>query len=206
MQPEVEMRQQQLEECLFRHEEGLRIPKLLETLPALHPPDLENCPQRIIVPAVKVLSGHDQYLALAGIRLHQILSAELFREKAGATREASLARLCRERWANLATVLAAMPQPIESYLVIRGPPTTDDGAIAFLAAARAADHRQAEHGCRHAWTALWSILQSSLDYVELQPIHHAATLERTVRRVSAGQLHHRDTSSPAQDGGGRWCS
>jgi hypothetical protein len=63
---------------------------LLEIVPALRLPiPEERSQEKKPGLAVTVVSAHDQWLALVGIRLQRLLCAELFREKAGVTAHGS---------------------------------------------------------------------------------------------------------------------
>ncbi len=129
----------------------------------------------------------DGFIAFAGIELRSILSAELFREAAGASGNLSgisIAQLCHDRWTDLASTLAALPTHIELFAITGGAAEqseqVDDAAITFLVAGRGADKREAESNCQSSHDNLWQLLTTILDYAELVFITEERRLERAI--------------------------
>lgn len=119
---------------------------------------------------------HSGAMALDGVGVRSVLSAELFREFAGLASAGAdeLAAACQARWIALADALAALAEPLEFFLVL-GSAGGPDGAgrvsrTAFLAAGRGDTPEEARQTCaRHAAT-LRTLLETTLDYAELEPL------------------------------------
>ena len=124
-------------------------------------------------------------MAIAGLQLRRILSAELFLEMAGMSggRAAAVAGPCQDRWTDMADCLAALVDPVEAYLVIGSraleqPP--HDAVVAFLAVGRGRTKAAAAASCRRAFADLRTVLVTVLDYAELQPISDRKFLRQVV--------------------------
>lgn len=149
------------------------------------------------MPSWNILTMPDRSgnISFAGIGLRSILSAELFREASGLTwsnmgGSSTVASLCHDRWTDLASTLASLPEEIELFVVTSnaGRQLVSDAteqAITFLAVGRGASEAEAEARCRAASDNLWTTLVTILDYVELAPITEMIELERVVSAIES---------------------
>ncbi|MBZ5538110.1 MAG: ATP-binding protein [Acidobacteriia bacterium] len=122
------------------------------------------------------LSG---FLTFSGIRIRRILSTELFYELVGASSrfesgKTGLAAQCRVRWTDLADTLAALPEPAEMIAIFGSHPDTSKDTrevfVGFLSIGRGPSGAEAEKRCVEAQRNLWVLVETILDYAELEPI------------------------------------
>jgi hypothetical protein len=124
--------------------------------------------------------------------MSRVLSAELFREYAGLSQSSEgsaseLATQCHNRWIDLADSLAALPEPAELIAVMGSrPEATDDSAwvsVSFLSLGRGSNATDAEANCAHSRLNLWTLLETILDYAELEPIADKGILEGVIKHL-----------------------
>ena len=124
--------------------------------------------------------------------MSRVLSAELFREYAGLSQTSDgsasgLATQCHNRWIDLADSLAALPEPAELVVVIGSrPDATDESAgvsVSFLSLGRGSSTAEAGANCAHARLNLWTLLETILDYAELEPIAEKEPLEGAINHL-----------------------
>ncbi|NCJ08077.1 type IV secretion system DNA-binding domain-containing protein [Synechococcales cyanobacterium C] len=138
----------------------------------------------------------ETYLALGGVYIQQLLSAELFRDLAGYPLRGpaqDIALLCRERWLTLSDAIATLPEPLECFLLVIGQPNQlmQRSSVIFLAAGRHPDAAPAELACQAACKTLWTLLSSSLDYLELSPLPSTPTSSISLQTaIAALQQQH----------------
>jgi len=133
---------------------------------------------------VLVLDDGESPLAIAGIRLRSILSAELFGRMVAARLGQrgslpSIASACHDCWTDLADAIAASPTPLEILSVVtpRRGGESPSVVVAFLAVRRGTQSAEAEEACRKDAAELWTLLATIVDYAELEPIVEAEILE-----------------------------
>jgi len=131
-------------------------------------------------------SGSDS-IAICGLQVKRILSAELFREQAGLSThatEACVPAACQDRWTDLVATFISLPEPIEALMVIANPGERKPGRagliVCFLAVGRGKNEREAEKDCLRGFSELRRLLATTLDYAELQPICDQAQLQAVV--------------------------
>lgn len=117
------------------------------------------------------------YVSFAGMRLHSILSAELFSEIVSLEDDRNagsrLAAACHDRWTDLADTLAALPQMLEGYLVVGQTPNpagSNELLVCFLAVGRGSTAMKAKKVCEGEAASLWDISTTTLDYAQLKPL------------------------------------
>jgi hypothetical protein len=134
--------------------------------------------------AVMAFKSGADFVALSGLQVKRILSAELFWEQAGLSTHASQPRIpaaCHDRWTDLAASLISLPEPVEALMVIAHPderkPGGDRLVLCFLAIGRGKNKKEAEENCLRGFGGLRRLLATTLDYAELQPVCDQSQLE-----------------------------
>ncbi len=133
--------------------------------------------------AVQSIQVEDHYLALTGIALRRILSAELFQEQLRTSlgnQFPGIPQVCMARWTDLAATLAALDS-LEGYMVLGyTPPTKNHPPLlrqTFLAAGRGASLREASRTALEQAENLFRLLSGTLDYAEFAPMTERLELE-----------------------------
>lgn len=70
--------------------------------------------------AVMTFQSGSDHIAICGLQVKRILSAELFREQAGLSThatEACVPAACQDRWTDLVATFISLPEPIEALMV-----------------------------------------------------------------------------------------
>lgn len=126
-----------------------------------------------------------RYCAFSGVKIARLLSVQLFRESTEARHGndgTSLAERCHAVWTDLASAIAALPEPLEGLFLFSATPEAPDAHAAlrcsFLAVGRGADAETAAAASRHGFSNLRSLLRSNLPYAELEDVDDAADLKR----------------------------
>lgn len=144
--------------------------------------------------AAQTFQQGDQWLALAGIAVRRILSAELFRSQVGSSMGRDfigLPQVCTARWTDLAASLAAM-DTLEGFMVLGC--TEPDDAVpallrqAFLAAGRGSSEAEAMEAARTGARDLGRLLSGTLDYVEFQSIVEPTELASVIRGLQGNNI------------------
>jgi len=130
------------------------------------------------------------WLALGGYRLEQVLSEELFRDEAGMNEQSTwvhLASCCHDRWVDLANAVAALPQPLEGFLVLGARPGKGHANVSLdvLLAGRGKTRKEAETRCLAAAVTAEGLLATTLDYASFGPIAGAKELQGALRHLEA---------------------
>ena len=140
------------------------------------------------------VEDHYHYLALTGIALRRILSAELFQEEIRATlgnQFSGIPQVCMARWTDLAATLAALDS-LEGYMVLGyTPPTTDHPPLlrqTFLAAGRGETKRDASLAAQASAESLARLLSGTLDYIEFSPIEDDRELDAALASLQDSQV------------------
>ncbi len=116
-----------------------------------------------------------EYIAVAGLRLRELLAEVLFREVAGLERDASaVSNACRERCVDFANALAAMPEPREFLLVHLPRPADESGFrrldVALLSVGRGKTASEAEQLAQAGAANISLVLQTTLDFAFWEPL------------------------------------
>ena len=138
----------------------------------------------MVTAAIMAFKSGADFIALSGLQIKRILSAELFWEQAGLSTHASHTRIpsaCHDRWTDLVASLISLPEPIEALMVIANPGERKLGGtgliVCFLAIGRGKNKKAAEKNCLGTFDVLRRLLATTLDYAELQPIFDKAQLQ-----------------------------
>ena len=144
--------------------------------------------------AVQSIQVEDHYLALSGIALRRILSAELFQEQLRTSlgnQFPGIPQVCMARWTDLAATLAALDS-LEGYMVLGyTPPTKNHPPLlrqTFLAAGRGATQRDASLAAQASAENLARLLSGTLDYIEFSPITDRRELASAVACLQDSQV------------------
>jgi hypothetical protein len=144
--------------------------------------------------AVQSIQVEDHYLALTGIALRRILSAELFQEEIRASlgnQSSGIPQVCMARWTDLAATLAALDS-LEGYMVLGyTPPAKDHAPLlrqTFLAAGRGETKRDASLAAQASSESLARLLSGTLDYIEFSPIEDGRELAAALASLQDSQV------------------
>lgn len=119
------------------------------------------------------------HLAVSGLAIHRVLSAELFRETAGFGAGGSptaVAAACQARWIDLAAAIASVPDPLE-FLAVTGGAST---GTRVLVVGRGDSERTAAFECSRGFGEIRSLLATTLDYAEVRVIEDEPKLRRAL--------------------------
>ncbi|MBM4354987.1 MAG: DUF87 domain-containing protein [Deltaproteobacteria bacterium] len=116
-----------------------------------------------------------EYVAVAGLRLRELLAEVLFRETAGLEPDAAaVSNACRERCVDFANALAAMPDPREFFLVHLPRPADETGFrrldVALLSVGRGKTAAEAERLAQTGACNISLVLQTTLDFAFWEPL------------------------------------
>lgn len=123
----------------------------------------------------QIIAAEPSYLAVGGMEISEILSATLFRDRAGLpTRSpaSDLAEKCHERWAKLADTLTSVPFSTE-FLIITSAyshHSERQTGITILGLGRGENPEEAKREYDQTCNLIWRLLLTHLDYLEVQPI------------------------------------
>jgi len=136
--------------------------------------------------AVQLFQQEDQWLALAGVSVRRILSAELFRSQVDAStggRCIGLPQVCMALWTDLAATLASL-ESLEGYMVLGCTPAVDGRPPrlheVFFAAGRGPSKQAARESAGKGAQDLARLLSGTLDYIEFGPIEEAKELASVI--------------------------
>lgn len=108
-----------------------------------------------------------------GINISRLLHWELVREKSvQAIANSDIRAFCFSRWTELSEAIAALPETVESLMVIGSEPQV---SFSFWVIGKGESAVEAKSTCQKSFQTLWTILSAKLDYIELQPIHNSPT-------------------------------
>jgi hypothetical protein len=147
----------------------------------------------LVFPAV-CISVDGGFLACAAIRLRRLVSLDLYSGQSGfeftGPATAGVADRLHATWTDLADAVTALPEPIELFLVVTTPngQSPDSGAVAFLPAGRGPTEAAARGACHTAAENLWRLLDSVLDYAELEPVGDEGEVRRWIARLQLPQV------------------
>jgi len=157
-------------------------------------PDTHLLGDRMTRWAVRMLDQDGQSLALAGVVVRRMLSAELFRDQIVSSlgnQFPGIPQVCMSRWTDLAATLASAA-PLECYMVIGCAPQADGYPFlvqqAFLAAGRGASEKEAETRAVECAENLVRLIAGTLDYIEFGPIEEPEELDRLLTHFRAAHI------------------
>jgi hypothetical protein len=136
----------------------------------------------------QIIAAEPSYLAVGGMEISEILSATLFRDRAGLpTRSpaSDLAEKCHERWAKLADTLTSVPFSTEFLIITSAYSHHSERkvGITILGIGRGENPEEAKRECDQTCDLIWRLLITHLDYLELQPLTPDSNNQNFFRRA-----------------------
>ncbi|MFP4694690.1 MAG: type IV secretory system conjugative DNA transfer family protein, partial [Halothece sp.] len=123
----------------------------------------------------QIIGTEPSYVAVGGMEVSEILSATLFRDRAGLPPRSparDIAQDCHERWAKLADTLANLPVSTELLIITSSfsKHAESEVGMTILGIGRGETPEKAKHRCDQTCNLIWRLLLTHLDYLEIKPV------------------------------------